>query len=147
MGVWGAIGLALMFALGTRSRIDMKVQKDRNPPYTVQSSGEIRNDYTVKLFNMQARPRVMQVSLEGLPGGKFWTSEMPREKAARELKLTVPADRVEPLRVYVVAPDGTIQQKFSFNLKALDGEGEHDKSDVRFDSPNEADDDQEERSE
>ena len=147
MGVWGAIGLALMFALGTRSRIDMKVQKDRNPPYTVQSSGEIRNDYTVKLFNMQARPRVMQVSLEGLPGGKFWTSEMPREKAARELKLTVPADRVEPLRVYVVAPDGTTQQKFSFNLKALDGEGEHDKSDVRFDSPNEADGDQEEHSE
>ena len=147
MGVWGAIGLALMFALGTRSRIDMKVQKDRNPPYTVQSSGEIRNDYTVKLFNMLARPRVMQVSLEGLPGGKFWTSEMPREKAARELKLTVPADRVEPLRVYVVAPDGTTQQKFSFNLKALDGEAEHDKSDVRFDSPNEADDDQEERSE
>ncbi len=147
MGVWGAIGLALMFALGTRSRIDMKVQKDRNPPYTVQSSGEIRNDYTVKLLNMQARPRVMQVSLEGLPGGKFWTSEIPREKAARELKLTVPADRVEPLRVYVVAPDGTTQQKFSFNLKALDGEGEHDKSDVRFDSPNEADDDQEERSE
>lgn len=138
MGVWGAIGLALLFALGTRSRIDIKVQKDRNPPYTVQSSGDVRNDYTVKLINMQSRPRPMLVSIEGLPGGKFWTNEMPREQAARELKLTVGADRVEALRVYVVGPDGTVEQKFKFNLKALDGEGEGDTSEVRFDSPNAA---------
>ena len=99
----------------------------------------MRNDYTVKLVNMQSRPRVMQVSLDGLPGGKFWTSEMPRDRAARELTLTVGADRVEPLRVYVVAPDGTTEQTFKFNLKALDGEGESDVSEVRFDSPNDAD--------
>ena len=138
MGVWGAIGLALLFALGTRTRIDLKVLKDRNPPYTVQSSGEIRNDYTVKLLNMQARPRAMQVTLEGLPGAKFWTADMPREQASRELRLTVPADRVEPLRVYVVAPDGTAAQKFTFNLKALDEEGGADSSEVNFDSPNTA---------
>ncbi|MEN9925129.1 MAG: cytochrome c oxidase accessory protein CcoG, partial [Pseudomonadota bacterium] len=106
-GIWAAIGFALLFALGTRDRINIKVQKDRNPPYTVQSSGEIRNDYTVKLLNMQSRPRQMQVSIDGLPGGKFWTNDMPREKAARALTLTVPADRVEPLRVYVAAPPGT----------------------------------------
>lgn len=134
-GIWAAIGFALLFALGTRERIDIKVQKDRNPPYTVQSSGEIRNDYTVKVLNMQSRPRQMQVSLDGLPGGKFWTNDMPRDKAARELKLTVPADRVEPLRIYVIAPDGTKEQAFLFRLKALDGAGEDDASEVRFDSP------------
>ena len=134
-GIWAAIGFALLFALGTRDRIDIKVQKDRNPPYTVQSSGEIRNDYTVKVLNMQARPRQMQVSLDGLEGGKFWTSDTSREKAARELTLNVPADRVEPLRVYVVAPDGTKAQSFTIRLKALDGEGEDDSTEVRFDSP------------
>ena len=134
-GIWAAIGFALLFALGTRERIDIKVQKDRNPPYTVQSSGEIRNDYTVKVLNMQSRPRQMQVSLDGLPGGKFWTNDMPRDKAARELKLTVPADRVEPLRIYVIAPYGTKEQAFLFRLKALDGAGEDDASEVRFDSP------------
>lgn len=134
-GIWAAIGFALLFALGTRDRIDIKVQKDRNPPYTVQSSGEIRNDYTVKVLNMQARPRPMQVSLDGLEGGKFWTSDTPRDKAARELTLNVPADRVEPLRIYVVAPDGTKAQSFKFRLKALDGEGEDDSTEVRFDSP------------
>lgn len=134
-GIWAAIGFTLLFALGTRDRIDIKVQKDRNPPYTVQSSGEIRNDYTVKVLNMESRPRQMQVSLDGLPGGKFWTNDMPRDKAARELKLNVPADRVEPLRIYVIAPDGTKEQSFRFRLKALDGAGEDDASDVRFDSP------------
>ena len=132
---WAAIGFALLFALGTRDRIDIKVQKDRNPPYTVQSSGEIRNDYTVKVLNMQARPRQMQVSLDGLPGGKFWTDETPRDKAARELTISVPADRVEPLRVYIVAPDGTREQSFKLRLQALDGEKENDVTEVRFDSP------------
>ena len=134
-GIWAAIGFALLFALGTRDRIDIKVQKDRNPPYTVQSSGEIRNDYTVKLLNMQSRPRQMQVSIDGLPGGKFWTNDMPREKAARALTLTVPADRVEPLRVYVVAPDGSKEQSFTFRLQALDGKREADSNEARFDSP------------
>ncbi|MGE8142972.1 cytochrome c oxidase accessory protein CcoG [Novosphingobium sp. NPDC080210] len=134
-GIWAAIGFALLFALGTRDRINIKVQKDRNPPYTVQSSGEIRNDYTVKLLNMQSRPRQMQVSIDGLPGGKFWTNDMPREKAARALTLTVPADRVEPLRVYVVAPDGSKEQSFTFRLQALDGEREADSNEARFDSP------------
>jgi cytochrome c oxidase accessory protein FixG len=135
LGVWGAIGLGLLFALGTRERLDLKVQKDRNPPFTVQSSGEIRNDYTVKLLNMQSRPRSMQVSLEGLPGGKFWTGDIARESAARQLTLTVPADRVEPLRVYVVAPAGTPPQKFALTLKALDEEGGTDSSEMRFDAP------------
>lgn len=139
-GIWAAIGFALLFALGTRDRIDIKVQKDRNPPYTVQSSGEIRNDYTVKLINMQSRPRQMQVNLEGLPGGKFWTSEMPRDKAVRSLTLTVPADQVQPLRLYVVAPDGTERQEFTINLKALDGDGEGDHSTVHFDAPDDDDD-------
>ncbi|MBN8502618.1 MAG: cytochrome c oxidase accessory protein CcoG, partial [Sphingomonadales bacterium] len=138
-GIWAAIGFGLLFALGTRDRIDLKVQKDRNPPYTVQSSGEIRNDYTVKLLNMQARPRRMKVALEGLPGGLFWTGGSSRDAAAREITINVPADRVEPLRVYVVAPDGTKAQDFALTLKSLDDEGESDRSAVKFDSPVDAD--------
>lgn len=134
-GVWGAIGLALLFALGTRARIDVAVQKDRNPPYTLQSSGEVRNDYTVKLRNMESRPRPMRLSLEGLPGAVMWSSTMPREKAARTIDLTMAPDRVEPLRVYVVAPADTAPQSFTIALKATDAEGGGDASEVRFDAP------------
>jgi cytochrome c oxidase accessory protein FixG len=135
VGVWGAIGLALLFALGTRARIDVAVQKDRNPPFTLQSSGEVRNDYTVKLRNMQSRPRPMKLTLEGLPGAVMWSGAMPRAAAAREIAFTMPADRVEPLRVYVAAPSETAPQKFRFVLTASDAEGGGDSSEVRFDAP------------
>ncbi len=135
VGVWSAIGAVLLFALGTRSRIDVAVQKDRNPPFTLQSSGEVRNDYTVKLRNMQSRPRPMKLSLEGLPGAVMWSGTMPREAAARTIVFAVAADRVEPLRVYVVAPPQTAPQKFSFILAATDAEGGGDLSEVRFDAP------------
>ncbi|GHA06461.1 cytochrome c oxidase accessory protein CcoG [Novosphingobium arvoryzae] len=137
LGVWGAIGLALLFALGVRTQIDVSVQKDRNPPFMLMSDGEIRNAYTVKLRNMQTRPRLMQVTLEGLPGGVMWTDEMAREKAAREIRVTVAPDQVEVMRVYVVAPSDTTPQSFSFALKATDAEGGGDTSEARFDAPEE----------
>ena len=137
LGVWGAIGLALLFALGVRTQIDVSVQKDRNPPFMLMSDGEIRNAYTVKLRNMQTRPRPMQVTLEGLPGGVMWTDEMAREKAAREIRVTVAPDQVEVMRVYVVAPSDTTPQSFSFALKATDAEGGGDTSEARFDAPEE----------
>ncbi|MBS0476641.1 MAG: cytochrome c oxidase accessory protein CcoG [Proteobacteria bacterium] len=135
LGVWGALGLGLLFALGTRKHIDIAVQKDRNPPFMTMSSGEIRNAYTVKLRNMEARPRPMEVTMDGLSGGKMWTDETSIASAGRKLSYTVAADRVEPLRVYVVAPDGTAPQHFRFILRALDKDGGGDSTEVRFDAP------------
>ncbi len=140
VGVWAAIGFALLFALGNRARLDLSVQKDRNPPYMLLSNGELRNAYTVKLRNMESRPRPMEVSLDGLPGGVMWTDDMPRDKAARTLKFDVAADRADPMRFYVVAPAETRPQHFEFKLKALDAEGGEDESKVRFDAPGEEDD-------
>jgi cytochrome c oxidase accessory protein FixG len=137
VGVWSAIGAALLFALGTRTRIDVAVQKDRNPPFTLQSSGELRNDYTVKLRNMQSRPRPMKLTIEGLPGAVMWSGTMPREAAARMIAFTVAADQVEPMRIYVAAPPQTAPQQFSFVLAATDAAGGGDRSEVRFDAPGE----------
>ena len=135
VGVWSAIGLALLFALGTRKHIDLTVQKDRNPPYTVQPNGEVRNDYTIKLRNMEGRPRQMEVSLVGLSGGVMWSDDMPRDQAARTLKFNVDADQTRPQRIYVVAPQGTAPSSFTFELKATDAEGGGDTNDARFDAP------------
>ena len=135
VGVWAAIGFALLFALGTRKHIDISVQKDRNPPYTVEPDGAIRNDYTVKLLNMEGRPRPMQVRLEGLPGGLMWTDDMPQSKAAPVLQVMVPADQVRPVRVYVIAPGNATPRKIEFALEATDKEGGEDSSTQRFDAP------------
>ncbi len=139
-GVWAAIGAGLLFALGTRQRIDLSVAKDRNPPFMLLSNGEVRNDYTIKLRNMEARPRPMSVSLEGLPGAVMWTDEMGRESAARELQFTVAPDQTKPVRVYVVAPQGTEEEEFTFVLAARDREAGGDRAETRFDAPEEDDD-------
>jgi cytochrome c oxidase accessory protein FixG len=135
LGVWCAIGLALLFALEVRKHIDVSVAKDRNPPFMLMSGGEVRNAYTVKLRNMESRPRPMEIGLLGLDGATMWSDDMPRTAAARSLRRNVAADRAEPVRVYVIAPRGTAAQEFSFTLRALDQEGGSDAHQTRFDAP------------
>src|SRR3546814_18583470 len=67
-GLWGAIGLAMLFALGQRTRLDLAVQHDRSPLYVQLSDGAIRNNYTLKLRNMELRPRTVEVTLSGQIG-------------------------------------------------------------------------------
>ncbi|MBV1691947.1 cytochrome c oxidase accessory protein CcoG [Novosphingobium sp. G106] len=137
-GIWCAIGLALLFALGVRRHIDLSVAKDRNPPFMVLSDGSLRNAFTVKLLNMESRPRPMEIGLSGLPGAVMWRDDMPRSAASRVLRQKVEADQVSVLRVYVAAPPGSLPQDFSFMLRALDKEGEGDAHTTRFDAPGES---------
>jgi len=133
--VWGGIGLALLFALGARSRTEISVAPDRNPPFMLMSDGSVRNSYTVKLRNMQSRPRPMQVTIEGLAGATMWSDEMNRADASRALTFTVPADAAAPLRLYLIAPPGTPAQDFAFTVTSLDERRETDSGETQFAAP------------
>jgi cytochrome c oxidase accessory protein FixG len=133
--IWGGIGLGLLFALGARSHIDISAAADRNPPYMLMSDGSVRNAFTVKLRNMQSRPRTMRVALEGLPGAQMWTDETSRDDAARTVERTVPADETAVLRLYVIAPPDTPAQDFAFAVASLEEQGETDSSVVHFAVP------------
>jgi polyferredoxin len=134
-GIWGGIGLAMLFALGTRQRTDISAAADRNPPFMLMSDGSVRNSYTLKLRNMQSRPREMEVALVGLPDAMMWSDDMARDQAARALKRKVPADATMAVRAYVIAPRGAAAQTFAFKLTVLDQQGETDRSEVRFETP------------
>ena len=138
--IWAAIGLALLFALGTRRHLDLAVQKDRNPPFMLLSDGSVRNAWTLKLKNMEGRPRAMHVVLEGLPGAVMWTDTMGRDQAARSFTETVAADTIAPVRVYVAAPSGTHEGELAFVMTATDQEGGSDRVETRFDAPDEEED-------
>jgi len=135
LGIWSAIGLALLFALGTRKHIDLAVQKDRNPPYMLLSDGSVRNAWTVKLKNMESRPRPMVLALRDMPGAVMWTDAMSENDAARSVTATVAADAIRPMRIYVKAPANTPEQPFAFVLEATDREGGGDAEKARFDAP------------
>jgi len=135
--VWGAVGLALLFALGSRDRTGLTIAQDRNPPFMLMSDGSVRNAYTLKLRNMESRPRRMEVSIQGLPGAVMWSEEMSREAAARAIVREVDADTTDTMRAYVVAPQETGGGEFTFVLRSLDEQGESDSGTARFDAPGE----------
>ncbi|MBN8838732.1 MAG: cytochrome c oxidase accessory protein CcoG [Sphingomonadales bacterium] len=101
--IWAGIGCGMLFALGTRTHIGVNVLQTRNPLWVRLSDGTIRNTYTIKLRNMEGRPRVFAVSLSGIDA-KMWTEGGSRETAGRKVTITVPADRVAKAQVFVIAP-------------------------------------------
>ncbi|MCH7629706.1 MAG: cytochrome c oxidase accessory protein CcoG [Proteobacteria bacterium] len=132
LGVWSAIGVGMLFLLGQRTRLDLSVAKDRNPEYVMLSKGAVRNGFTIKLRNMEDRPRAVVVSISGLPGGAIYTDEMDSDLARGALSVEVPADTTKRLRVYAIVPKGAKPTEFLFDLKASDKEGGHDVAKTTF---------------
>jgi cytochrome c oxidase accessory protein FixG len=134
--ILAGIGAAMLFALGARDRLEISAQQDRNPIFVRLSDGAIRNAYTVKLRNMEARPRPMEVGLAGLPGGRIWTDAGSREAASSTVRTTVPADSVAKLRIFLTLPSGgPARQDFRFTARARDREGGSASEPARFERP------------
>ncbi|MBT8389178.1 MAG: cytochrome c oxidase accessory protein CcoG, partial [Altererythrobacter sp.] len=135
LGVWSAIGFAMLFALGVRSHTELTVSPDRNPPFMLLRDGSVRNAYTLKLRNMEARPRDMEIRIEGLPGAVLWTDTIPQSAAARSQVLEVSPDLTRTARAYVAAPSGIKEQNFSFVLTSQDEQAETDSAETLFNAP------------
>ncbi len=133
---WGAIGLAMLFAVGNRTRIDISANHDRNPLYVQLADGDVRNAYTVNLRNMENRPRDMEISMSGLHSGVLWSSEGLRETAGQNVLVKVPADSVGRVRLFVAAPgDGPAREGFTLTVRAEDDRTAQDTDDVFFERP------------
>jgi cytochrome c oxidase accessory protein FixG len=132
---WSGIGLALLFALGTRTHLGISIEPDRNPSFMLLSDGSVRNAYTVKLRNMQSRPRWVQLDLKGFPAAGMWTDDMSRQDAARQIVREVPPDTTLPLRVYVIAPAGGRPQAFDFAATVQGERPERAAGATRFEAP------------
>ncbi|WP_205481735.1 cytochrome c oxidase accessory protein CcoG [Sphingomonas arenae] len=135
--LWSGIGLAMLFALGERTRMSISAQHQRNPAYVQLSDGHVRNNFTVKLRNMELRPRTFEVRLEGLPGGTMWTSGQERSAAGTTVRTVVPADTLAKLPIFVAAPgEGEENDTFLFTAVALSGDTrEVDQAEASFERP------------
>jgi cytochrome c oxidase accessory protein FixG len=121
--LWAGVGAAMLFSLADRTRLSISAQHQRNPEWVQLSDGHVRNDYTVKLRNMQTRPREMVVSFAGLPGAVMWTEGESRESAGRAVRTTVAADSLAKLPLFVAAPGGGEEHRdFRFTVRSADGD-------------------------
>ena len=101
----------------------------------LMSDGSVRNAFTLKLRNMENRPRTVEIAIHGVPGAAMWSDEESRDSAARTMRLEVAPDATQTVRVYVIAPPDTKAQEFRFRLRSLDKEGASDESQTQFAAP------------
>ena len=135
-GIWASIGLAMLFTLGQRTRLDLAVQPDRNPVYVRLSDGSIRNNYTLKIRNMETRPRIVDVYVEGLPGAVIWTPAGKREFATQHIHFAVAPDAVHKVQLFVAAPaEGPEHSAFTISTNARTGDESGDSDTVVFERP------------
>ena len=135
-GIWSTIGLAMLFTLGQRTRLDLSVEPDRNPVYVRLSDGSIRNNYTLKIRNMETRPRIVDVAIDGLPGAVMWTADGKREFARQSVNFAVAPDAVHKVRLFIAAPaEGPVRQEFEIKTRGRTGDERGDEDDVIFERP------------
>ena len=133
-GLWAAVGCAMIFSLGNRTRLDMSVAQERNPLWTRLSDGDLRNAYTVHVRNMEERPRLVALSIDGLPGATMWDSLEDKKSAAPIMRFEVGPDQVQARRIYVRAPAGG-PDHYHLRLTALDQEHSSAVRELRFERP------------
>jgi cytochrome c oxidase accessory protein FixG len=63
----------LVYSMLTRMPLELDIIRDRNALYRETSEGLVENIYTLKLINMDDKPHVYRLRVEGLPGLKLIT--------------------------------------------------------------------------
>jgi cytochrome c oxidase accessory protein FixG len=98
-----AVGAIMLYALLTRSLLDVNVLHDRNPVAVKLSDGSIRNAYTVHLLNKRGFDRIIAIDVDGpvnatvhIVGADSVTQDRPMIILGR--------DQTTELRVLVTAP-------------------------------------------
>ena len=105
-----AVGAVMLYAMLTRTLLDINVLHDRNPVAVRLSDGSIRNAYTVRLLNKRGFDRVVAIDVDGpanvtvhVIGTDSITPDRPMIILAR--------DTTTELRVLVTAPSGDNPEK------------------------------------
>ncbi|MCE9507970.1 MAG: cytochrome c oxidase accessory protein CcoG [Alphaproteobacteria bacterium] len=82
------VGAVTLYALVTRTKVELHALHDRNPLYVKLSDGSIRNAYTVKILNKTHQDRSFSLSVGGM--------------AVRETKIVSSGD-IDPRNIGVLA--------------------------------------------
>jgi len=100
-----AVSGLMLWGLATRPLIDVHALRDRNPTFVRLHDGAIRNAYTLKITNRSFEPMPVEVRFNGMSGARV---KAPGEAAGDVLRVTVPANQVQAVRVFVTAEPAAI---------------------------------------
>src|SRR5258708_4219775 len=66
-GIIVLVGAVMLYALLTRSYLDISVRHDRNPLFVTLSDGSVRNAHTAHLLNKRHDTSSVEIEVDGLP--------------------------------------------------------------------------------
>jgi len=120
IAVMAAVASLMLYALATRTKVELHLIQNRNPLFVQLSGGEIRNSYTVKILNKTHETRSFSLSVEGLEASEISF----RSSAAQDAKnLEVLGDSVGQYRVMITAPKNeNLRAPIVFKIKENGGE-------------------------
>jgi cytochrome c oxidase accessory protein FixG len=106
--LWSLVGVIMLWALLSRSDLDINVLRDRNPLYVALKGDRIQNGYTFKILNKAREKRTLVLSIEGLPGARLKVVGSADVGDAATPFFTVEPDRLRSFRLFVSAPTGVL---------------------------------------
>jgi cytochrome c oxidase accessory protein FixG len=108
--VIAGVGTIMLYALLTRSLLDVNVLHDRNPVAVRLSDGSIRNAYTVRLLNKRGFDRVIAIDVDGPVNATVHVVGIDSVTPDRPT-IVVGRDQTAELRVLVTAPADSNPEK------------------------------------
>jgi cytochrome c oxidase accessory protein FixG len=109
-GMIAVVGAIMLYALLTRSLLDVNVLHDRNPVAVKLSDGSIRNAYTMRLLNKRGFDRVIAIDVDGPVGATVHVVGVDSVTQDRPM-IVLGRDQTTELRVLVTAPAESNSQK------------------------------------
>lgn len=102
-GVIATVCAVMLYALLTRSLLDLNVLHDRNPVAVRLSDGSIRNGYTLRFLNKRGFDRVIAVDIDGPANAQIHIVGADSVTPDRPM-IVLGRDSTTELRVLVTAP-------------------------------------------
>jgi len=119
-GIIVLAGAVMLYALATRSHIEISVRHDRNPLFVTLSDGSIRNAHTVHLLNKRHDIGPIALDVEGLPAAEVHVVGQDAAIPGMPL-IPVGPDQGREVRVLVTVPSGTqIDRSTPLTFRATD---------------------------
>ncbi len=104
----------LFYSMATRTPLRMDIIRDRNVLYQETTEGLVENTYMLKIINMDEKPHVYHLSVDGIEGLQL---------VMREAEITAPSGKVITIPVRVRVDPVNLKKPSSeirFHLQAVD---------------------------
>ncbi len=119
-GVIAIVSAVMLYALLTRSYLDLNVLHDRNPMLVTLSDGSVRNAHTVHLLNKRNDLRTLALDVEGIVNPQIHVVGLDTVAGGKQL-ITIGPDQTREVRVLVTVPaDAKLERSTPLTFRITD---------------------------